>query len=210
MEVEYVLLRDDLLAFFEYWWDHIPKKLRPAPLKHVWLWLFYLSILALVSVPLFTQGSWSSLWILGILAPFLFFLFFGRRSLRHFQRRALLKNLGQKADRNAKSLGWHRLSLGPEGITDATEFRTATYYWFTIEKIVITEEYLLIFDSLTTAFIVPQRAFPNEKAFLEFAETARSYRAFAQEGERESRKAHRKPPGESETGITPRDQNPLR
>ena len=209
MEVEFVLRRDDVLAFFDYALDHPPKQLRGGAEWFSWLWLIPIVLLgfhSLLSIEPIIQGDPFSIGAPIFFVTFLFFWLFRRRLKRQFQRRALLKSLDRKADKNAKLLGWQRLSLGPEGISHTTEFNTTTIFWAGIEKIVIARERALIFDSPTSAYVVPQRALASEKAFLEFVETARSYHDLAKEGGAEPGRTQPKPSGQSETGITPRDQ----
>jgi hypothetical protein len=206
MEVEFVLRPDDVMAFHEYVWDHPPKGGRGYR-GLSWVWLVLLGLLSLLSVPSLIQGDWSLYVIWGPLmfVTFLLLKLFWRPLLR----RQVRKTLEQKADQNAKQLGWKRLTLSPESLIAVSEHRTVTICWAGIEKIVIAGERALIFDSPTSAHVVPRRAFADEDEFRDFVAIARRYRDAAKDDRPQQRAARRKRSGEDDTGIKPGERADL-
>ncbi len=76
---------------------------------------------------------------------------------------------------NASKLGRCRISLSPEGVVDANDFGEMRVSWKGINAVVERDEHLFLYDSAEGAIIVPRRAFPNEKSWRLFVETAHDY-----------------------------------
>jgi YcxB-like protein len=197
MEVEFVLRPDDVMAFHDYLWAHPPKQARTLAASGLsWGLVLISGLLSLCSAYWLLQGDYS---FITVYPPVLFLMaLLLRLSWRSRSRWIVRRNLARKVDKNAKLLGWQRLALTPEALAASSEHSTTTLAWAAIEKIVITEKHALIFDSPTTAYVVPRRAFADEDEFREFVATARDYR----DAPPEKSKPSRKPNSDADTGIT--------
>src|SRR5215475_5272012 len=91
--------------------------------------------------------------------------------------------------------------LTPEALLTASEYGSGTTFWSGIEKIIIAGERALMFDSPTSAQVVPRRAFADEDQFREFVAIARRYRDEARDDRERRGAARRKRSGEDDTGI---------
>ena len=192
MEVEYVLRPDDIMAFHDYFWDHPPKGVGPGRPLLSWSLLVLLGILSLLYAPSLFRGDRS---FVAIYCPVVFVLLLVAKLFRRpLLRRQVRRNLEQKADKNAKLLGWKRLTLTPEALIAASEQSTTTLAWTMIEKIVIVGEGALMLDSPSSAYIVPRRAFTDEGEFRAFVTMARRYRHTARQAQSEERLSDREPP----------------
>jgi hypothetical protein len=76
---------------------------------------------------------------------------------------------------NRGILGRRSLLLGPEGIVERTEQRTATYQWSGIERHVLYEVHLFIYTSALDAIVVPKRAFASQGDFEKLHQTMCDY-----------------------------------
>jgi hypothetical protein len=193
------------MFFYEYCWAHPPKRARGQFVWLRWAVVAVAGLFAIVAIARFLEGE-RSFWV--FLAPVCFIwallvrLFF--QPLRRWSlRRTLRRDLEEKTSKNAKQLGWKRLTLTPEAIIDTTEHSNSRTAWTAIEKIVIVGERALIFDSPTSAGVVPRRAFADDEEFREFVATARRYRDEARDALPERTPSRRKRVAEPETNIKP-------
>lgn len=77
--------------------------------------------------------------------------------------------------KNKGTIGKLRLSLTPEAVIEANDFKETKTGWKAVEKIVSTDKYVFIYTGAVMAHIIPRRAFSAESEFKEFLETARQY-----------------------------------
>ncbi len=198
MEVEFVLRPDDVMALYEYAWDNPAKGAGRGARMLRWALLIILGLLSGFSVLALVLGHYSfSVFFLPTMFILYLLLVLFRRPLL---RRAARRNLAHKVNKNAKLLGWQRFVLTPESLTAASEQSTTTLAWTAIEKIIIGER-AMIFDSPSSAYVIPRRAFADEEAFREFVATARRYRDAAKDDRAPLGVPRRKRSGEDDTGI---------
>lgn len=88
------------------------------------------------------------------------------RLLRRYVAKAL------RAGRNQGVFGRQRVTLTPEGITEANELRQSTVRWPAVERVVRDRAHAYIYLSSMSAVVVPQRAFASAGEFEEFVRTA--------------------------------------
>jgi hypothetical protein len=72
-------------------------------------------------------------------------------------------------------IGKYNLSITQEKIYQVSKNEKTAHSWNAIDNIAITDQNLLIITQDSRAYIVPKRAFANDAAFTEFAETAKKY-----------------------------------
>ncbi len=66
----------------------------------------------------------------------------------------------------------HRVTVSPEGVTDAGEFGQNTTAWGAVERVVVSGGYAYVYISSLAAIIVPRRAFASASEFEEFVRVA--------------------------------------
>jgi len=135
-------------------------------------WLLPGFILALVAVHAFLQGSGAVLldtpmlllaavWAVG--APWLY-----RRSLR---RNARLHYQGPGA---ASLLGWHEVTVDPEGIRITSTAAEMKLRWPHVSTVLVEDRHIVVAAGSVRVIVVPRRAFSDDASFARFVETCRT------------------------------------
>lgn len=85
-------------------------------------------------------------------------------------QRETIKRINKMLDEgeNKGLSGFQKLSLTEEGIHTENEFKEATAKWNSVEDIVLTDEYILIYIGALMAHVVPLRAFNDDDEKEEF------------------------------------------
>lgn len=78
--------------------------------------------------------------------------------------------------KNKGLVGRHILTLSPAGLTDTSDTGETTTNWASVEKIVRTDQRILIYNSAIGAFVIPVRAFENKEQIEEFIQNVENYR----------------------------------
>jgi len=71
-------------------------------------------------------------------------------------------------------MGRHEYSITGEGVHDITEFGDSFVNWKAIENVVWTNNHLFILIRPLSANVIPQRAFPDDATYNQFAEEVRA------------------------------------
>ncbi|HEX5271706.1 MAG TPA: YcxB family protein [Gemmataceae bacterium] len=177
MEVEYVLLPSDLIAFHEF---HL--KRRPASWKPLAVFLgIYGAMFAFFVAG--NGGITRDVVIAGIS-----FLIIGLGICLQIktQYRSTLKRMRRGVNKGlyAENLGWRRLSLSPTGLKAQTETSTAQILWEVVREIATTAEHAFFYTGRDYGFILPKAAFRDREHFEEYVEKARDYAARSRSGTR--------------------------
>lgn len=93
----------------------------------------------------------------------LFYFVFGRLGLA-----LTLRALTPRNDQTG-ILGNHEFEMGQEWFTDRTAADETRVKWSSIVNVSLEAEYLFIYKSEISAFIIPKRAFPSPEAFEAFS-----------------------------------------
>jgi hypothetical protein len=94
--------------------------------------------------------------------------------LRLMQPNATRKVLQE--GRNAeKALGWRRLTIDPHAVRTTSAFSASSFYWEGVEAVSVSQDHVFIYVTTRVAYVVPRRAFPDDRAFEDFVEMARRY-----------------------------------
>jgi hypothetical protein len=123
-------------------------------------------------IPACAQGLTYAAWPLGLFAA-VYAVIYPWRYRTHVGK--LMKKLLAEGE-NKGLIGPRRLSITPESLNGATAFGESVTKWTAVEKIVVVEEYAYIHTGAMSAFIIPKRAFADDRAFQTFVETAERYR----------------------------------
>ena len=157
MTIEYDLTADDYAAFAGYHHSQPGSAGGSQRRLRVGFTIAYLVIFAINLALGPTPGDF--IWL--ILAALWYALM--PRFYRASARRGVYRIAHQGLCRG--SVGPHRLSIKPEGITDTTPHYEWTTYWSGVERVVELPERVLVYVGPNAAFQVPRRAFSTETAF---------------------------------------------
>jgi len=72
--------------------------------------------------------------------------------------------------KNKDVLGKHTIIIDDEGLIETTENSENRTKWAGIEKIVCSDTAILVYNSAISAYIIPKRAFENERCMNDFYE----------------------------------------
>jgi hypothetical protein len=86
---------------------------------------------------------------------------------------------GEKQYRTDKRNQWifetSRMTISPEGICVASQCKTITLRWSIIWHIGMTRTHAFFFETSTSAYVIPRRAFRENQQFEDFVRLAREY-----------------------------------
>jgi hypothetical protein len=171
MDVEYVIVPEDIIAWREYTLKH-PAKGHGDPAWAVWFMTIFCVLGIIVSIAKVVgedgNAAWGGLAVGGSFA-LLFTLF--RRRLALLQVRGFLRR-GAYAD----ALGWQRLSISPEALIAEDKYSLTTTRWPGVKRIGVTDNHAFFFLAQGTAAILPRTPFTSHEEFTQFVETARRFR----------------------------------
>lgn len=91
-----------------------------------------------------------------------------KRIIKHVNK--LLKETNSKA-----LIGKKILKVSKKGIEQISDVETSNTKWSAIEKMVEYPEYIYIYNTAISAYIIPTRIFGNHSEQLEFLKLVRSY-----------------------------------
>jgi YcxB-like protein len=185
MEIEYKLTQEDLMALQRHVRQHRPKS-RQNPLVASVIWIgVFVGALMLYELremfPIPVVDYYCSL-LPGVGAGALLTLIVITLHAKRLARSATQRVL--QAGRNAeKALGWRRVVIDAKGIYNSAKLFSTTYQWRGIDEVATTDAHVFLYFTTMTAFIVPRRAFPSDRAFDDFVDAARRYHGMAGVGE---------------------------
>jgi hypothetical protein len=179
MEVEYSLTYEDLQAFERNQRKQLGR-LGPSLGLREWAWLVVLAaviIAGAVAALIVTEPEGGphepATFIVGGLAAgawsIVVVLTMSRRRLR------LIRRLYEHGP-SQWLLAHRRFIIGPEGFAVIGPSHRGQLAWPLLWKIAVTGQHAFFYTSLTQAYIVPRRAFPDPQSFDEFVDLARRYR----------------------------------
>lgn len=176
MEVEYHLTMEDYVSFNLYHYNRSPT------IRRYWhkVQVLFLIIVILSAVIAFLDPvDCSALAIVVGIIVLIAVLVSSAPSLRaHLAKANVARMLGEGHNRTL--LGWHRISIGPEGIAHSGEHSAATVKWSGVERIADSDEFVFIYISAVSGYLVPSRAFGGEEHFREFVSRANEFLREAQ------------------------------
>ncbi len=163
MEIKYELNKDDYIEFNLNYVEN-----SKAMKKNVFIQRYLVSIIFLL-VPFALKKSTDipfSYWMTVFIIAYTLWVVFYPKYFNKTVKKNVEKMLGEG---NSNSLyGEHKLSLTEDGITETNEAEKLEIGWNSIEKIVKTEEHIFIYLDSIKAYIVPKRAFKDNKEEEEF------------------------------------------
>ena len=175
MEVNYELTAADIAALT---WHHAQTS--PLLRRYYWLGLLLPPALYLLFVlVLFGAGQTSSL-LFPLTFAFIYALLYPRLRRQRIDRH-VRQLVGE--GRNRGTLGRHRLVIGETGLVDSTEVGESKTLWAGIERVEEHGDYIFIYKSALSAYIVPKRAFRDLHQSGQFFAAAQAYQQQSYRGQ---------------------------
>lgn len=175
MEIEFFIRPRDVASFRYH-------DLRTSPYvrkqKHIWYVLGSLCV-GYSALPFLQLGLWIGVGALALsialfLALFKIYEWSLGPYLVKFTTRLLIWLGRPKA-----TLGRHRIRLNEREIVETSHGQEKRSLWFEIQRVVANDEYLFIYDTPKTAYLIPRSAFLSQRSAEEFIEIAQSYHRMA-------------------------------
>src|SRR4051812_35690852 len=176
MFAEFELKRDDLRAFNHFHHYHSPAMRRNYRRQYVVFPVVWLIICILIwygadrshGTPLKTFLDF-----LPLFSGVPFWLIYFPLAYRWKLRRIIAAMVQEGESRTLFTR--HRVSISPEGISDATEFSQNSIKWNGVERVIVDGDYAFIYFNALAAIIVPKRAFATAAEFEQFVRTSEAY-----------------------------------
>jgi hypothetical protein len=172
VEVEFELTPDDFAAFQRYHKERGPKLGRGYAIYFVLLVAvvgMYVVINYFPNLSPYLAGG-----VVGIAVGF-FAAVASAIQLRSTAAKRVRKEL-------AGGKGWRRLLLTPDGVTQYAPQAAGTTYWHAVLSVGATRGHAFLYIKPHEAYVVPARAFHDDREFEDFVELARRYREDAKDG----------------------------
>jgi hypothetical protein len=167
MEITYTLTPEDVVAFNRHQFETSPSLQRSYRMGFLW------GVLAAAAFYLIL-GAWDNPW--NALFPALFLIIYLiwypltiRRNLSRVGQR--MKTEGA----NRRVWGRHTLTLSETELTAESEFEYSRLRWAGVERVDLTETHIFIYDSTTSAHVIPKRCFADLQAAQAFYHAAKNY-----------------------------------
>lgn len=170
MTIECENTLDDILAFNFYHFEHSPAARKRANIQRYGGAILLALVLLLTSSFLeFTPLAW----LIGIGFIIAWILLEPR-----FHRSELRKMAGSflREGTNKGVTGKRTFTLQAESVTETTDASESRTRWDCVEQIVKTDDYIFIYTSAVTAYVIPRRAFDTEAEYDTFFKTATKYK----------------------------------
>lgn len=173
MTVDYEQTFEDLMLITEYSWRQKRSYWNQFGWMGLALWL-----LALLFLPdgFLRQRDWAASVILLMCGAVLVAIWFQIVFIPRVMVRQALKR-EYTGNKNLNVIGLRRLTITPEFIIASSPLMQSAQRWTGIEKVIIYENTILIFNSALSAFVLPRRGFNSDTHFHEFANQSQKYLA---------------------------------
>lgn len=174
IEVEFQQTADDIIAFNLV----VPRAPKPQPTGNVFqalkmTFIVFLLLAAWHFVVPNESGKCAVFFLAGFVACSFFLLFMcvvGRRR----QVSATVKNMLATGE-NILLLSWRKVLVNNDFIEEKSEFSKYEVSWSGVERVEKVKDYVFIYISSMSAFLIPKRAFADEAAFERFYQTCLEY-----------------------------------
>lgn len=123
------------------------------------------ALLFVAAISLFSRGG--------------YLMAFGAAALRRNISQAVVRSYQEP--RNARLLGWRRMSIDAEGVRQTSTLFEASWKWKAIDQIEVAADYLFLYVGSVQSLIIPQRAFHSDAHFQAFLCAVRDFHQQASE-----------------------------
>ena len=119
------------------------------------------------------------LWIIAaaiVIALLIVLPFYGR--IHEYRLKKIVERMYGEG-RNLLIYGPRRVSLSPHFLNSSSPYSQSVTRWVAIEKLVVSDDALYIYNSGVSSVVVPRRAFTSDDHFQTFVHTAEEFHARA-------------------------------
>jgi YcxB-like protein len=174
-EIYYELGPNDVKSYLDYTWNN-SKKSRSARklIRILGVTIGLLAVISAIILPLSGQLDIFTSVVLGIVGLYvILFAIFWVETWKRIIYRPVMRGYSRKPN---TVIGKHRLSITPDGINDVNEIGQMSTHWNGIHRYASNDQFLFLYGYVNTFYIVPRRAFPDERSFNQFIETVKFYK----------------------------------
>jgi hypothetical protein len=172
MQVEYDLVQDDYVALNIHLNTHRSTGRRLAIAR----WILMVLQIVLLGVVFYPQLASGGIGLVMGLLPIVGVAGLWIVVVPYVYRRWITSQVQAAITSQKTGLGHHSLTLTSQGIADRTQQGESTTSWYEVEELVTTHDHAFFYTSVTTAHVVPRRAFANDDAYDAFVEQATELR----------------------------------
>ena len=173
-ELDYMLTREDLLAFYRYEDDYFPNGRRRR--QKSFSVCFFLAVLILAPAAFSFKDPSDAVLMLSL--PAIGIALVIRYIYRNHVKDFFLRRFVQRYSQDLRSwLGRHNLTITPQSLTDKSHLVTSTWRWEAIEWIIRTDSHVFLMVKSGGAYIVPKTAFDDANEFEQFIEMVHKFRS---------------------------------
>lgn len=163
MEVSFDVLKEHLIDFSLY---NIKHSKQLQKMINIQTFITPLIFLVFGIVIGFIQNNVTQ-WLITSLVIYLAWVVIYPRWYRKAVKKNIQEDINQKVGDN-ELIGQCRLMLSDEGVTEESNTRTITINWPEIVKLVETSEYIFVFNSENSSYVVPKEKFKSKEYEREY------------------------------------------
>jgi len=172
MEIEFERSTDDLIEFALFHAAHSPSVRRQLFLAQITCALLFF-FLAAGHGYIFAHAVTPLPVFFGLLGGVLGYFIFPPINRSYTVHR--IRTLAKEGD-NSGTLGYLTVALSSAGIFSITRAGESRLDWSAIKRLAQSEKYLFIYISATSAWVIPKKAFPDDKTLREFTDFIQAHR----------------------------------
>jgi hypothetical protein len=171
MEITYDLTPEDLTALT---WHHSTTS--STMKRYFWVGLLLPPLMCLLVILMLEDLELSALAIplVFAMAWILSYSYQRRRRVNRYIQRLV------REGRNRGTLGPHKMVLEERGLFDSTDVSESRTSWIGIERVEENERYIFLYKSALTAYVVPKRAFNDQRQAQQFFSVAKAFQQRAE------------------------------
>lgn len=167
MEIEYRIERKDIEAYYQYHFHSSPSVRRSYEMGYVWQTTGFIALFILFANK---EDIWSVFsWMIAFIGCILLYRFSAYRNIKESVERF------EKEGRNKGIWGRNRLTLNEDEMLETSAIGESRTLWTGVERIAQNKDYIFIYITAVSAFIIPKRAFKDNQEAEGFYSAARTY-----------------------------------
>jgi hypothetical protein len=175
MEIEFFARPSDIASFRYYHLQTSPDAKRQ---RNIW-YVIGGSFVAYTALPFLRFNLWfglgmlASSWVLFILFYKFYEWLFGPYLMK------LTTHLMIWIGKPKATLGHHTIRLNEREIVETSNAHEKRTQWYQVQRVSENDEYVFIYDTPKSAYVIPKSAFLNQRRAQEFFEIAKNYHSMA-------------------------------
>jgi membrane protein implicated in regulation of membrane protease activity len=171
MELEFDLTKEDYINFNI---NHL--SISDVTKKRLFISRYIISLIFLIVPFILAKVTDISFWywMITFSIVFIYYVTSYNKKLKKRVNKHINKLLGE--ENNKALIGKKILRISENGIEQISDVNTSTTKWEAIGKIIEYQEYIYIYNSAVSAYIIPTRVFKNDSEETGFVKLIKSYK----------------------------------